>query len=1253
MLRMRKQSRVGVAWTLTSLCCLVAWPATADDNLITNGDFEAPELVGGWVAPEHVILKLAEMEGAGTALRLEWKELGAFERWAAAGGLLKNVNDLLSAPLKRDTRYRLHCRLKVERFDVSREAEAFLKSLPDGQYDRPTIGVGCYGGNWNSGMPWMAYDMSRPGTWQELESEFVTPFTGSRGFGFLLDAYPHYRSPMKSSGVLYLDDVKLVFPVVARNRPRNGEMVFAARRQSNVGSTVDMYRIVSQHGGAIFGRDGYVIEAAISHEGRKPAEVAFEIRDWDGDEAQGRVLRYPRVKGPGETAATAFANEKGELRGGEYAVYAITDAANPRDRARVLSVKNVTDRVVANGRLGYPAALYRRGCSDKADAIISWSTNMSAQGFVEFGKDRSYGRRIEATDAVGKNDANVLRVILQDLDLGQQYHYRVGIHRGNGRETVFSDDHVLDTRQTAVAGIDYGEVRLTVISTGGRLPSRGKYPVTTGVPFPQGSLGSIENLHLVDDAGATAKAQFQPLAEWEDGSIRWMLVDFQHEADGGRRYTLRYGSTVKAPSIRSDLQVVEGADRIQVDTGSIQFTINRKDFELFEEVRVDARVVAGDGRVVMADEAGQEYRARRPDVVAVEELGPMRVCIRVAGTYENAAGEPFFDYEIRLHAFAGSSKVRVNHNYTCRLKERMDPAARGGVPVSPQAVRIRSMWMELPVRSRSGKKAIGGRFGKPGGGSFAAFGTDPTGTNANPEMRQITANRASIAGSESIDGAVLRRLPGWMEANGVAVGVPHFRELYPKAMSLRPDVDGVVFRIDTLPPIRAEDYLSQEGTIEDHVWGYLRGGRYRLRRGEGRSHDVWFDFDVPAEEADAIGADLTEPPVFAAATPEWYCGSGAIGAVQPRDERYADYDSAFTKSVGDMLRTREAEPRFDKRLGRYGLRNFGDNFGSDGPNWDNLEYDLGYSCLLQFMRSADIAALRMGREAALHNMNVDILKIRDGYHWPCGHQGDHSVQFAGLGHTWVEGLWTWYFLTGDRQAASKALGVANMVAHRTPYLTGAGAPGAGGSRDFSWSVVALMATHGATMDPTYLNAAREIEEVAVRTQHPFGGGWLHRLSPGHCFHAPAHSGRVYFMHEIVLAGQIRFFQATSDPDVAQCLKNAVSGILNEYNGHIARGLPGGGYTTCPFMEIPGPFRTAHTLNRKHSFQALRTWEPVYFVDALWPELGLHERIRTMLGDTGLPQFTGSLGAAKGFAQNTRWTPNRIYWILRSQHGGRL
>ncbi|MCP4758381.1 MAG: hypothetical protein GY903_27235 [Fuerstiella sp.] len=1327
---------------LVVFVCWIGFPdaGTAADQLILNGDFEAPELIGGWEPREHVTLEVVEVEGASgkKALKVAWTELEAFQKWAAAGGLLKNVNELLEEPLLRDTRYRLSCRLRVEHFEVSGEATAFLKNLPKGQYDSPTIGVGCYGGTWNSGMLWMAYDISELGTWQELESEFVTPYTGSLVFAFLLDAYPHFRSPMKSSGVLYLDDVVLeaVPPRVGFTRTKTaleidgdlkdwwrtnpavitrdmlvsgseeanenasgvvytmwdegnlyvaalviddkvGEgdsflvklgseeyvieatgktkeavegVVVASRAVEGLGSSADIYRIVSQYGDEVAGRNGYVIEAAIAWTGEKPDEVAFEIRDRDRGSKETRVLRYPRVRGAGEVAETAYANEKGELRGGERPVYAITDAANPRDRARVLSVKNVASHLVAKGRLGYPTAVFQRGEGDQVDAIVSWSTNMPASGFVEIGEDQHYGSRIEGVDAVDERGGVAMRAILRGLKEGQKYHYRVRAVAGTGGEVVYSRDRVLNTRAVAVSGVEKREIPLRVISLEGSVTGAGSHSVTSGVPFPRGHLGSVEELRLVDHDGAAVAAQFAATSKWPDGSIRWALADFQSTKGAGEKFSLQYGSGVETVAVKSPLRVEEDTESVRVDTGAIEFRINRNDFNLLDEVRLGDRLIAGGGRLVMMDEEGVEYVARKSDVVEVEELGPVRICVRVAGKYLNASGEPFFDYDLRIHAHAGSATVRVNHGYTCRLKERVDPAKNRNIPSQPEAVKIRAMWMELLVKSRGKERVTSGSFGMAGGASTNEIELGGPAGEKGIEIRQITARRASIDGSESRKSKALERLPGWMAAGGVAAGVRHFRELYPKAMSLMPGEQGIVFRIDTLPPIRAEDYPSEEGTVEDHVWGYLRGGRYRLRRGEGRGHEVLFDFDVGAGTAASEGKALTAAPLFAAAPPEWYCESGAIGKVLPRNDRFADYDSFFAKGVKSMRLSQEAEPAFGRNFGRLGMRNFGDNFGSDGPNWDNLEYDFGYSCLLQFLRSGDVSALRMGREAVLHNMDVDIVNIRDGYEFPCGHQGDHSMNLAGLGHTWCEGLWTYYFLTGDRQAARKALGVSNTVAHRSPGLAAAGAPGAAGARDYGWSVVALMAAYGATADPIYLNAAKEIEEVAVRTQHPFRGGWLHRLSPGHCFHAPAHTGRVYFMHEIVLAGQVRFHQETGDPDVGQCLVNAVNGIVDEYIGQLAGGFPGGGYTSCPFMTFPGAIRTAHVINRKHSFEVLPSWEPVYYVDAVWPGTNLHERIETILGEGGPPRFADSLGRGKGFAQQTRWTPNRMYWILESGFG---
>ena len=762
--------------------------------------------------------------------------------------------------------------------------------------------------------------------------------------------------------------------------------------------------------------------------------------------------------------------------------------------------------------------------------------------------------------------------------------------------------------------------------------------MTSGVPFPAGHLATVEHLRLVDAQRRPVDAQFQPLAEWPDGSVKWALLDFQADLSsvGGDRepYRLEYGTSVSRPAPRTGLRVEEDSGHVRIDTGAIQLTINKQDFNLLDEVRVGRRVIAGGGRLVMVDDNGRQYVARKPSSVVVDESGPMRVCVRVVGQYRDDDGSPWFDYEVRIHAYAGSPVVRLTHNYTCRLKQRIDPTEGRTRPLDPAPVHVRSMWLELPLR--------------PSAVASVRCGTTP-GTSESIEVPLAPAGvelRQDFESSARVAGRAFQRLPGWISAGNVVAAVGHFWQLYPKAMSIRPDRDGCVLRIDTLPPVEASDYASEPGSIEDHVWGYLRDGRYRLRRGEGRSHDVFFCFRAQPDAQAAMGAALTAGPLLAAAPPEWYCGSGAIGFVQPRDKRFEAYDRAFDRGLQGLLKTREAEPFFEQKFGRYGLRNFGDNFGSDGPNWDNVEYDLGHCCLVQFMRTGNTRALRLAREILLHNMDVDCVKIRDGYESLCHHTGDHSAKLAGIGHTWCEGLWEYYYLTGDRHAAQKALGIANALAHQTPGLCAAGAPGSAGSRNYGWSVVGLMASYHATADPLYLNAAREIEEVVVRTQHPFRGGWLHRLSPGHCFHAPAHEGRVYFMHEIVLAGQIRFHQATGDPDVGLCLANATAGLLDEYARQQANGLPGYGYTSCPFMLRPGPIQTAASRKPKHGFGALKNYEALYYVAFAMPSDSMTRNLDAIFGPSG-GRFTGSLSTqGKFFAQGTRWVPNTLYYLSR-------
>src|SRR5690242_1889366 len=53
------------------------------------------------------------------------------------------------------------------------------------------------------------------------------------------------------------------------------------------------------------------------------------------------------------------------------------------------------------------------------------------------------------------------------------------------------------------------------------------WPVTSGIPLARGVLRSADQAGLVDSGGRPVPLQAEPLSKWPDGSIRWLLLDFQ------------------------------------------------------------------------------------------------------------------------------------------------------------------------------------------------------------------------------------------------------------------------------------------------------------------------------------------------------------------------------------------------------------------------------------------------------------------------------------------------------------------------------------------------------------------------------------------------------------------------------------------------------------------------------------------------------------------------------------------------------
>jgi hypothetical protein len=123
------------------------------------------------------------------------------------------------------------------------------------------------------------------------------------------------------------------------------------------------------------------------------------------------------------------------------------------------------------------------------------------------------------------------------------------------------------------------------------------------------------------------------------GPVQWLGLDFIPTlAATAQTYTLEYGPDVRRAPAGAALQVMQDDRQIRVDTGPLQFSVDRQAFALIGEAVSGGRTLiaprAGAG-LSLVDHEGNRYRADldRQAQVVVEEQGPVRVTIRATGWY--------------------------------------------------------------------------------------------------------------------------------------------------------------------------------------------------------------------------------------------------------------------------------------------------------------------------------------------------------------------------------------------------------------------------------------------------------------------------------------------------------------------------------------------------------------------------------------------------------------------------------------------
>jgi formylglycine-generating enzyme required for sulfatase activity len=599
-------------------------------------------------------------------------------------------------------------------------------------------------------------------------------------------------------------------------------------------------------------------------------------------------------------------------------------------------------------------------------------------------------------------------------------------------------------------------------------------PARIGIPWPEGLLEDVNRIHVMGADGHPLPTQVTALSRWGDDSLRWALVDFN--ACAGAEYSLSFNGS-KAAAPRQPLQVTRTEDGASVETGSLTLALTKA--ALLEGFRRAGSELAGpiSIRVRLGGDTPTLLQPLPAEQLDVEEAGPVRGVVRLRGGFAPEGGPPHpLRYDLRLHATAGSSRIHLLLTLTHHVKRDAPPAIVSDVAVS---------------------------FAGPQG--HVVFGTDRGGVQSvdpgepfellQPDDLNFTARR----GDDSI--AKGTRSPGWLAVQGrsgwVSVGLRHFWQNHPKALFCSPESVGV------------------------RLWAGVRP--FEWEGGLAKTHEIVLDFS----EAQPSSMDLEPLRVIQPAA--WACGTQALGPIVPRCQ-----ESLEALPYWELLR--EWDMRKWVRAMPTGMRDFGDAyFGGPykGKNaFTNLEYDVGWNFLLQFLRTEDPWYATHADMQLRHQADIDIdhFSKRQWKHSPL-----HTTTEADLGHVFLRGLVLHYWLTGERRSLEAAIEIGDWLAPRVKKLEGIG-----NERQIGWSLYALTGVYEATRDEKYIEAARTAALKLHEIQEPSGKfkiRWDNRIS---------------FFNGIAMNGLLEVFRNCGDERIAETILRLGVRTLGQYPEYALR-----------------------------------------------------------------------------------------------------
>jgi len=652
------------------------------------------------------------------------------------------------------------------------------------------------------------------------------------------------------------------------------------------------------------------------------------------------------------------------------------------------------------------------------------------------------------------------------------------------------------------------KVKILVTDTAGI--ARQNFPVTRGIPFPQGRLSDIKGCSVTDRNEESIQAQFRVLGRWPDGTIKWLLTDFQAtvEAGGSSTYTLDTDGQPKSFTNTKALGITETRRGITVDTGPLRFTVSKKRFSLIENavfsgkkvigpgdgdshVRISESRIASDGRRFLYGLGGGTCKASLAEdgyKATLEEVGPLRAVIRCDGAYEadypmgNYGGYRPFQFTVRIYAYAGKPYVRVLHTIT--------------MTANPRETEVEEMMVHVPVRLGNGQ-----RWYRLSGDTEGHDVEDIVRSGESLLLSQRAADHYTVShrrGEHSRRIAEGERAQGYglLEDGkvGIAVAQRYMPEEYPKAIGINGDGEGIDLYLWRDPDGQRLSFARYDESVH---WE-LGESAYSDGLGVAKTHEYFIAFYNPENDSPRQTMKSLLEPAHAATEPGWNESTSVLGGfarreagVFPRTEelldRYVEWVTWNTKNggwygcydFGDYMITFDDETGRWKQVGRW--------------SWNNSEFDARHGLWIQYARTGDPEIFRLAESSSRHSMDVDTCHYNPFRPYTVGGCFRHAVSHWGdepcPSHTFIDGWMDHYYLTGD----ARTLDVIHEAGQYFMNFRWTDDPALSFSlRGIANNFRGVCHLYELTGSPEYLNKATELFEVLERGQRS-DGSWIKRF----------------------------------------------------------------------------------------------------------------------------------------------------------------